>query len=236
MGEAGEVSTSSVATRAGLALGKARLARRPLVLVGLLAVCVAFAFAVVEHESGPSGAVDRTFDGVFRWVVPLVSFVVVGIGLGPRGPAEAAWTAARFGLSRRLIVGGLLAAVMLVTSLVNVLAVDLAVLAAASAETQLAADLWAGCWIAALGSWVYVAWFAAGASVLRSGAGRWVVLLVDFVLGEGVGAAAVPWPRAHLHSLVGGAAVMDLAQPVSSGLLLCSAGLLVALVAWRTGA
>jgi hypothetical protein len=209
--------------------------RRQLVLLALLASSVAFALSVVEREAQPLGAVDRALDATFHWIVPLVCFAVAGVGGGRHRLTDTVWGAARFGLPRRALILGLVAAMGAVAAVVNVLVAELVVVTSMSGPEAWGSDLWACFWIAVLGSAAYLGWFAVAAQIFRSSVGRWLVLGLDFFLGGGTGAVAVPWPRAHLHSLVGGAPVMDWSQTASSSWLLATVVLAMGLLAWRSG-
>jgi len=219
----------------GWRLGRIRLVRRQLVLLALLATSVTFALSVVEREAQPFGAVDRALDAAFHWIVPLICFSVSGVGSGRHRLTDTVWGAARFGLSRRCLILGLVAAVTAASVVVNVLVAELAVVTSMSGSVAWVGDVWACAWIAALGSAAYVGWFVVAAQVFRSGTGRWLVLALDFFLGDGTGALAVPWPRAHLHSLIGGAPVLEMSQAVSSSWLLATVVLALGLLTWRAG-
>lgn len=220
---------------AGLRLGPARLFRRPLLWIGLLGAAVALALSVIERGAMPHGALDRTLEAVFRWVVPLISFAVVGLATGPRRLGESVWCTARFGLSRRQLAVGLLLTAMLAAVLLALVAVELCVATAGSSALGLSGELWTSGWIAALGGGCYVAFFGAGAAFLRFGRGRWVLLGADFVLGEGSGAWSIPWPRAHLRNLIGGEPVAELPQYASSFALLAVGLVLLVVAGWRCG-
>jgi hypothetical protein len=62
---------------------------------------------------------------------------------------------------------------------------------------------------AALVSLAYVALFVA-CELLANGWGRSSLLVMDWMLGSGLGALALPWPRAHARTLLGGAPVAQL--------------------------
>jgi hypothetical protein len=85
--------------------------------------------------------------------------------------------------------------------------------------------------IALSGATAYVAWFCLAASFGKRGRWVWAPLLADFWLGDGGGAFAVIWPRAHLINLVGGDAVMGLPQRHSSVLLVAMALVLACVAA-----
>jgi hypothetical protein len=71
------------------------------------------------------------------------------------------------------------------------------------ADPPLGRDAFTCLWVSALGGAAYAALFAYGASFGSRGAGRAVVLALDWVLG-GETTAGVLTPRAHVRSLLGG--------------------------------
>jgi hypothetical protein len=215
------------AVLAGAKLGLARLRCAELGWIVVLSLLVALATGFIERRTAPFGAPDRALEVVFRWILPLQSFAVLGLALGRARLGESVWCLARFGYARRDVGTGLQLSAMVVAALAGVATVTFALGAAYGARAGLGRDLATSGWIAALGAAAYVAWFAAGATALRCGRGRWLPLLCDFVLGSGAGWWALPWPRCHLRNLIGGAPPLGLAQGASSVLL---AGMTVVLL------
>jgi hypothetical protein len=81
-----------------------------------------------------------------------------------------------------------------------------------AADPPLAHDVVTSAWIGALGGAAYAALFVFGSSFGKRGGGRAVALVVDFLIGSGVGAAAFVTPRGQVRSLLGGRAPLDLSQ------------------------
>lgn len=127
----------------------------------------------------------------------------------------------RHGAERRAFALGRLALPMALTSGIVLSGGSLA-LALSNAASAPALDLpigldssWLGVLAAALlGAASYVA--GLGWAQLVGGAwGRALFLLADWLLGAGAGAAALPWPRAHLRALLGGESVLGLSAPIN---------------------
>ena len=112
-------------------------------------------------------------------------------------------------------------------ALVAVLCAELALAIAYAGDAGWGADALTTGWIAALAAVSYVAWFSFGATFLRLGRGRWVCLGADALFGAGTSVVALPWPRAHVASLLGQDPLMDLPQSSSSALLVGIAAILL---------
>lgn len=223
------------ASIAGARLGWGRLRRPVLVVALLLALGVALATGLIEHAAAPHGAPDRALGVVFRWVAPLLGFAVATSALGAERAADSVWVLARYGLSRRWLVLGLALATLAASGLLTVACAELALVAAYGARPGFGTDAWTSAGIALLGASAYVAWIFAGATVGRRGRGRIVPLLGDFTLGFGVGAFALPWPRAHLRSLLGDLPVAALSPSASSVVLAATTVACLVLVLARSG-
>lgn len=219
----------------GLSLARQRLLTRPLLLLALLALVLALGVAAIERLAAPPGAADRALGMVFGLVIPLTSFAVVHLAVGRRRLAESVWCAARYGLSRRKLLIGLELGTIAVAAAIAVVVATLSLVVAQVHTAALGSDLWTTGWIAALGAAAYAACFGAGATVLRGGRGRWIPLVLDFVLGDGLGFGAALVPRSHLRNLIGGTPPLELGQASSSALLLGGAVVLVALASIRSG-
>jgi hypothetical protein len=87
---------------------------------------------------------------------------------------------------------------------------------------------WSLMWISVQAAASYAACFGL-AQLWAGGWGRSLFLLGDWLLGSGVGIAALPWPRSHLRSLLGGTPVLDL-HPAQAQLCLLALALSCTLV------
>jgi hypothetical protein len=167
---------------------------------------LALALAVSAHARGLAHGADRVLlDAYGSIVLPLLAFGIVGALVGSR--SFSATQAPLTALGARPIAA---AAATLSVALASCIAVG-AVLAAAialvahgSSDPPPAGDALASAWAGALGGAAYASLFAFGSSLGRSGGGRVLLLIADWVLGASQGPLAVVTPRAHLRNLLGG--------------------------------
>src|SRR5262245_15750797 len=127
---------------------------------------------------------------------------------------------ARFGLSRRAVALGLVAASMVAGAIVA--AVAAAITAGAAHDPSapaLAFDLYTSAWIGALTACAYAGLFALGATFGARGGGRYWAFGFDILFGGTGGVAALFAPRAHAQNLLGGEPPLLLGQPASVALL-----------------
>ncbi len=230
-------ASPAVALAIGFAVARERILRRPTALSALLGAALVVVSGIVERRMGSAGAVDRVLAATFNVVVPLVAFAVVGEASGRGNLRDGVWAAARYGVARRDVALG---AVGAASAAAAVLAAMFAALAVAVGHAEgnppLAHDMFTSGWIAALTAVAYTGWFSLGSTFGRRGGGRWVPLVVDFVLGGGTGLAGALLPRAHAANLLGvldGAAPLGLPQASSSLVLVASALVLTGLAALR---
>jgi hypothetical protein len=224
------------AFRAGLRLGLSRLTR-PSSLVG---IGVAFAsvalVSLLLRRAAPHSAPDRALTGIaLGFVLPLLAYGSVARALGGTRLDASVEELARYGANRRPLALGLSLAPMLVLALGGALLAALAVVVTrAPADPRLASDLAVSSWIGALGGMAYVACFSFGSTFFSRGGGRFWALVLDWTLGAGTTAVALPWPRAHVMNLLGAAPVLAMPQwSATLGLFVLSVGFL-ALAVWRS--
>jgi len=198
-------------------------------LVALLAVAGAGIIEAqsITLESGARRAQTNLLEGVtFGLVIPLLSFALSSrLDAGLDALMGSLWV--RYGLGRRAFALGRLAFPIALTSAVAIVVGSLALgLGAASSDPSLGLGAGLGTsWAALLGCAVlaaasYTACLAL-AQLLGGAWGRALFLIGDWLLGSGDGLAALPWPRAHVRSLLGGDAVFGM-LPASSGLWLAA--------------
>jgi hypothetical protein len=232
--EAPRPAAPAVAVALGLAMGRARVVRRSTALSVLLGAALVMVAALIERREGAAGAVDRTLAATFALVLPLVTFAVTAEATGRGNLRDAVWPAARYGVARRDVALGTVVAGAAASAVLGVLFAVLAVLAAqGEGNPPLGHDALTSAWIGALAGAAYAAWFAFGATFGRRGGGRWVPLVLDFVVGGSAGALAAALPRGHAANLLGGSGPMGLGQAESSLVLAGSTVLLAALAALR---
>ena len=142
---------------------------------------------------------------------------------------------ARHGANRRQLVLGLSLASAAALALGGAFLAALAVVVTrAPADPKLVSDLTVSSWIGALGGVAYAACFSFGSTFFSRGGGRFWALVLDFTLGAGTTAVALPWPRAHVSNLLGASPVLAMPQwSASLGLFVLTLGFL-ALTVWRS--
>lgn len=220
----------------GARLAGARLIHRRSALGFLVALMAVAAGAALERVSGSRLAADRALTGVaLGLVLPLSCWGTLSRALDGSRLDRALAEIARHGGSRRQAALGVLTVVALAqASLGALLALLAVVVTRAPADPLLLRDLATSTWIGALGGVTYAAWFLLGSTVGRKGGGRSWGLVLDWVLGAGASAMALPWPRGHLRNLLGAEPILAMPQ-WSATLALCLLGAIYAgLALWRS--
>lgn len=183
--------------------------------------------ALLEKRLAVEDAVDSTLSGaVFGWAIPLLAYAAVARVSRYGRLDDGATDLVRHGADRRAVVASFVLMTAARLSVVGALLSALGVLVSSVGEASaIRADALTSAWIGALGGAAYVAWFSFGSLWGKAGRGRLLSLVLDWVLGATASAVAVPWPRAHLRSLLGGELVVGLPAWQSSVLLGLFAGL-----------
>src|ERR1019366_7548679 len=70
--------------------------------------------------------------------------------------------------------------------------------------------------VTAIGAACYASFFVFGSSFGKTGAGRMLLLVVDWLLGSAGGPLEILTPRAHLRNLLGGAPLAHASQTASA--------------------
>lgn len=195
----------------------------------MLAVC---AIGIVERQSAPPLAVERVlFGAVSGMTLPLIVYAAAARVFGVSrmqmgGPivgkvsVAPSSSAARYGGDRRLwLLGAMLGTGMLLATASAALAGASVLAAGGTMGMPLFSDVRTAAVISGLGAVAYVALFAFGSTVGRSGWLRPFLLLSDWVLGGLTTAVALPFPRGHLRTLLGAEPVMSLGQGPSWAVL-----------------
>jgi hypothetical protein len=174
--------------------------------------------ALGSGSSEPSLIEAATF-GV---VLPLASYALSARVDGTRDELMNAYWA-RHGISRRLYALGRIGfcaafgAFLMITGATLAFALSQAIFGEAAAGALAFAAVIS---IAALGALAYAACFGL-AQLVGGGLGRAAFLVADWLLGAGAGVAALPWPRAHLRSLLGGPTVAGMSPHHAALFLVC---------------
>lgn len=175
-----------------------------------------FAALCVVAGSLGSGYANRGLYVVFRYMIPISIFVLVGIVPG-RELRLGTWSVARFGAARIKVAMGQLLATAVVGAALALFATWTVLAFGHGPGAHLVDDLLVSSWIAALSAFAYVAVFGCAASFGRT----WLVIVfvVDFLLGQG-GFFGVLLPRGHIANLLGFEAPLGISQAASSTVLL----------------
>jgi hypothetical protein len=190
----------------------ARLLGTPRSLLAPGAWCVlALGFALAARWWGAVQGADHVLvDAYATLILPLLVYTLVGAVLGGRSLAAATAPLVVFGASpARAALATVAVAVAASVAAGAFVAALVAIVAHGSGDPPAARDALASAYAGALGGAAYAGWFALGASFGKRGGARTWLLIVDWVLGLGRGPVAIITPRAHLRSLLGGAAPMD---------------------------
>lgn len=173
----------------------------------------------------------------FGLALPLIAFVLSERLAGsPAALLRSPW--ARYGADRRGIALGRLSVTVLACAAVGIAIALLGYIltrlgsGALAPAAPVASELAALVWLGGVGGAAYATLFAA-ASLWARHWGRAALLLADWILGAGIGAAALPFPRAHLRALLGGSPVLELGDLGSSAALVLLAILGAVLYAAR---
>jgi hypothetical protein len=177
---------------------------------------LAVAIALFEKSRGEAHAVDHVLpDAYGGLVLPLVVFALVG--------AVVVGTSFRTSINPMTAIGasGTRAAVasIVVVALVSALVcggVGAALVPISGAMAPIRADVIASGWVSALGAACYASFFVFGTSFGKTGTGRMILLVIDWVLGSAGGPLEILTPRAHLRNLLGGAPLAHVSQTASA--------------------
>jgi hypothetical protein len=177
---------------------------------------LAIAIALVEKSRGASHAADHVLpDAYGGLVLPLVVFAWVGAALvstSLRGSVQPL-TAIGANGSRAAVVS------IIVVALVSAIAcgaLGAALVPLSGAIAPIRGDVIASGWVSALGAACYASFFVFGASFGKSGTGRMILLVVDWIFGSAGGPLELLTPRAHLRNLLGGAPLAHASQTASA--------------------
>lgn len=217
----------------GMVIAKERLRGKGGLVAPALATVAVLGSAWVEHRAevgAASVAADVTLGIAFGTCLPLVAYALVACSCRRGRLDDAVRSLARHGVNRRSAVLGVVVRTSLHVAIVGAV-LGLFGVAAARGQLNSAAltDALIAAWVGAIGGLAYTAWLSLGSLLGRRGGGRLLLLLVDFSVGAGSSAAAAPWPRSHVRSLIGGDLVLGMPAWESSLLLALLAALYVLL-------
>lgn len=200
--------------RTGFVLALTRLKQPVAVLALSLGVLLVLIAALLERRSGPAGAVDRALTGVvFGLTLPLLSYAIVSRATERLRLEDAVISLTRWGARRDAAALGVLAACATSAAAVGASLAALGVIVAhVPSEGSIMADLAISGWLGLVAGAAYATLFCFGATIGARGGGRLALLALDWMLGSGVGAAAVPFLRGHVRNLLGAEPVLGMPQ------------------------
>jgi hypothetical protein len=195
----------------------ARLVRTPRALIScVLWIGFAIAVALYEKSRGESHVVDHVLPDAFGGLVlPLVVFALVGAVVVSTSLRASIFPVTAIGASGTRAALASIVVVALVSALICG-GIGAALVPISGATPPIRADLIASGWVSALGAVCYASFFVFGTSFGKTGTGRLILLVVDWVLGSAGGPLEIITPRAHLRNLLGGAPLMHVSQTVSA--------------------
>ena len=220
----------------GAELARERLRGMALALFLALAssCCALYALGVIARRS--DGGVDGVLEvPVFGLALPVLAYLLSERLCDAQRLDRSVDSLARYGADRRAALLGVLLVSALATALGGALLTLAALLGSHSPHAgNFGSELGMSLAIAASSGAVYAVWFGAASLFGKRGGGRRWALILDFVLGAGGAALAVPWPRGHARNLLGGTPVLDMSQSGAWLTLLVIGGASVALSVART--
>ncbi len=195
----------------------ARLVRAPRALFScVLWLGLAVALALFEKSRGESHAVDHVLpDAYGGLVLPLVVFALVGAVVVGTSLRSSIHPMTAIGASGSRAAMASIVVVALISALVCG-GVGAALVPISGAMAPIRADVIASGWVSALGAASYASFFVFGTSFGKTGTGRMILLVIDWVLGSAGGPLEILTPRAHLRNLLGGAPLGHVSQTASA--------------------
>jgi hypothetical protein len=197
-----------------------RLVRSPRALVAAVGwTLLALVAAAVEHARAAPAAGHVLLGAFGAIALPLLVFAIAGAALGGQGLARASQPLVFFGANPLAVAAETLLVVVGVSLVAcGLLSAIVAVVAHGPSDPPSLRDAFTSAWVGALAGAAYAAYFGFGAALFKNGAGRAMLLAIDWLIG-GSGASALLTPRAHLRSLFGGTAPLALSQRASAAVL-----------------
>jgi hypothetical protein len=176
----------------------------------------AVAVALFEKSRGESHAADRVLtDAYGGLVLPLVVFALVGAVVVSTSLRSSIHPVTALGASGARAAVASIVVVALVSAIVCG-GIGAALVPLSGAAAPIRADVIASGWVSALGAACYASFFVFGTSFGKTGTGRMIILVVDWVLGSAGGPLEILTPRAHLRNLLGGSPLMHVSQTASA--------------------
>jgi hypothetical protein len=220
-------------------LGEIRVQSRPaLAPVGIAVLALepglALLYGVMRRTKNASWAGYDTLVFICTILTPLWSLWIVRLLSPHRASSDNSDTSSRFGITRRIAAFG---RVSTSTALVGLLGANAAIAGTLGVSNWRAiapavAELCQSTWIIGLAGAVYGSIAIFLSSFKRRWLLSWAFILLDLMLGGTSRSIAFPFPRAHIHNLLGSPSSIQFSQQGSCAylgfLLLLAAGLTLA--------
>jgi hypothetical protein len=195
-----------------------RLVRAPRAWMALgFWVAVAVLPAVLERVRATGHGADHALLGFYASIaLPFVAYSALSAVLGKDGLGPSGIPLANFGAPPgRVALFTATVAIAASAVLGGGLGVLVDVVGHGSLDPPLVEDALRALATGALGGAAYAAFFAVGASFGARGFGRSILLVLDWIFGTSAGTSSLLVPRAHVRSLLGGVAPLDVSARTS---------------------
>jgi ABC-type transport system involved in cytochrome c biogenesis ATPase subunit len=202
--------------------GIRRAATKPMNLAALLlGPGLAMAYAGLLRVRSASWANYDTLVFIGTVLTPLWSLWLCRLMWAGSTRQEAVEIIGRFGVDRRALAIGRTLTISFIAGLLGAASALAAILYASSgrANPPAISELYQSTWIIGFAGVVYGAIAASLSNVKRPWLSRWAFILLDFALGGGSSSVSVPFPRAHIHNLLGSPSSVAISQPSSCAYL-----------------
>jgi hypothetical protein len=168
-------------------------------------------------------------------LVPIESVVLCRLMYADSALGGGVDTLARYGVNRRLLVLGRLVNVALLNGALGAISSILVLICASSGWSSPSfGELIQAFWIVGLGGIAYGTIACALSYGKRSRLWPWAFVALDFLLGGSSRAMSMPFPRSHIHNLLGSASAIEFSQRGSCIILGALSLLAAGLTATRT--
>jgi hypothetical protein len=184
-------------------------------------VAISVVPAAIDRAHAIGHGADHALLGSYSTIaLPFIAFTVLSAVLGRDGLGVSGISLSNFGAPPfRVALTAVAMAIVSSAFIGGVLGAAVEIIGHGPLDPPLARDAFESLLAGALGGGAYAAFFAMGASFGARGIGRSVFLVLDWVIGADADASALLVPRAHVRSLLGGAAPLDVSGTTSIAIL-----------------
>ena len=181
------------------------------VLLGEPAFAAIYASLERSRVDGPASYEALVFLGTV--LAPIWALLLCRLMYADSTLSSGVEVLARYGSRRSVLAVNRLLTVSFLNGALGAISAVLALVCASTGWAALGhGELISALWIMGLGSAVYGALAVAITDVARSHLSRWAFILLDFLLGGTSRWISFPFPRAHIHNLLGSANAIEFSQ------------------------